>query len=163
MVCVAVDGVWLIAGSQDVGGFRWCFITLTSPFLIKSRPTLSLRWVTSSICICICIHVCVCVCVSAYIVYTVYLCLQNTTWYCWTTHTHTIFLCKDQQLNSCCSCVHVSDNSLAWCTEYIHIRVSDSWFIAEQICNRCPLIPFQHHVPAINHQATKLQNNNVCS
>lgn len=66
MLCVPVVGVWLIAGSQDVGGFRCYFITLTSPFLIKSRPTLSLRWVTSSICICI-----LCVCLSECMVYTV--------------------------------------------------------------------------------------------
>lgn len=72
---VAVTGVWLITGSQDVGGFRWYFITLASPFLIKSRPTLSPCWVTSSICICIC--------VSVYRVYTVYVCLHNTTWYYW--------------------------------------------------------------------------------
>lgn len=74
MVCVAVVGVWLIAGSQDVGGFRWYFITLTSPFLIKSRPTLSLRWVTSSICICIC----VCVCLCLYVYYMLYTCVSTT-------------------------------------------------------------------------------------
>lgn len=101
MAYVAVVGVWLIAGSQDVGGFRWCFITLTSPFLIKSRPILSLRWVTSSICICICVCVCVC------IVYTVYLIpldsidLDHT-------HTHVTFLHKLTVCsNGACCCGHV--------------------------------------------------------
>lgn len=79
MVCAPVVGVWLIAGSQDVGGFRWYFITLTSPFLIKSRPTLSLHWVTSSICI----WICVCVFVPVCIVYTVNMCICDTTWYYW--------------------------------------------------------------------------------
>lgn len=79
MLCVPVVGVWLIAGSQDVGGFRCYFITLTSPFLIKSRPTLSLRWVTSSICICI---LCVCVCLNAWCtLYALHLILLA-----WTTH-----------------------------------------------------------------------------
>lgn len=67
---VAVAGVWLITGSQDVGGFRWYFITLASPFLIKSRPTLSLCWVTSSICIC--------VCVCLYTEYILYTCVCTT-------------------------------------------------------------------------------------
>lgn len=45
---------WIIAGSQDVGGYRWYFITLASPLLVNSRPTQGLCWVTSSICICNC-------------------------------------------------------------------------------------------------------------
>lgn len=77
---VAVTGVWLITGSQDVGTFRWYFITLASPLLIKSRPTQRLCCVTSSITICICLWSIYCKRMFAQ-----HLLILLT----WTTHTHT--------------------------------------------------------------------------
>lgn len=154
MVYVAVVGVWLIAGSQDVGGFRWYFITLTSPFLIKSRPTLSLRWVTSSICICIC--VCMKSLYSMRVFAQHHLILLTRT-------THTVFL---QAPNVVCRPATHVGHMLLWkirgpVKHWFDALNIFSNFLTANSLNKCAtarLTLIQHHVPAppsINDQANK--------